>query len=309
MLVTDTCVRNLLHAALWNLTANRVGLLAVTDFLFHSGAGDGSHLGTGHPATAGDGVAGLFASGVAATGVAWVADGSLYGTSGNLLRFRHPVTSAVGNLACLANGSADRVTDIPVASLGFCAIGRAANLTISGFADRLAHRAADVSVAGIHDGFANRAADVAITGLVARSANGAADIAVAGLHTGFPNGTADVTIAGLVNRLADGIALVAVARLIDISSAGDRNLFRALFINGPAAVNGLLVVNGFANSFVTNATAALGGTIIAARGASGSRAALVPGCTAVRRFNLRVCSENRKARHNDKNCVSHRSVP
>jgi hypothetical protein len=24
---------------------------------------------------------------------------------------------------------------------------------------------------------------------------------------------------------------------------------------------------------------------------------------------LRVCSENRKARHNDKNCVSHRSVP
>ena len=54
LLVADAGVWDLLDAGDGNTTADRVRLLAVTNFLHHACAADRSHLGAGHPAFATD---------------------------------------------------------------------------------------------------------------------------------------------------------------------------------------------------------------------------------------------------------------
>jgi hypothetical protein len=51
---TNAGIRNLLRVAFGNSSADRVRLLAVMDFLFHSCAGDRSHFGARNPFAAGD---------------------------------------------------------------------------------------------------------------------------------------------------------------------------------------------------------------------------------------------------------------
>jgi hypothetical protein len=294
---TDAGVRNLLDAGLRNLTADRIGLLAVTDFLLHAGAGNRSRFGTRYPAAAGHGAAGLFASDfaaawfVAATAFAripfpgsGIADALVHSRTRNLFRFRDPFTGAVRNLLRFANWFADGVANVAIAGLCFGAVGRAANFFVLGFANWLADVAADVAIAGVDDGLTDGAADIAVASLVARLANGAADIAIAGLHTGLADRAADFLVAGLIYGFANRIAFVAIARFMNRTSAGHRNLFRALIINRTATIDGTLFVDRFAYCFVARPTAALGGTIVTARCSSRRGTTIVTGGATIRGF-------------------------
>ena len=63
LFVADTGVRNLFHDALGNLTTDRIGLLAVTNFLFHASTGDRSHFRPRHPTLAANRASRLATSG------------------------------------------------------------------------------------------------------------------------------------------------------------------------------------------------------------------------------------------------------
>jgi len=287
LFVTDTGVRNLLDAGNRHTTADRVRLLAVTNFLNHAGAADRSHLGAWHPATAGHRTERLWAAGAGAritgrrsTGVLW-ADGAR-----NLLRFRHPITGADFNLSAFGHWLADGVTDVAIAGFRFRLVAGAADFTAFRFVNRLADRAADVAVAGLVAGLANRAADIAIAGLVARLANRAADIAVAGLEAGLANCAADIAIAGLIAGLADGVTFVTIAGFVHIACARDRNLLGALFVNRAAAVVRLLFPDGFTNRLVPGSAAALGGAVRTTRRTGIGRAALRAGRSTVEGVGL-----------------------
>ena len=99
LFVANTGVRNLLHTGDWNSTADRVRLLAVTDFLNHTGAADRSHFRSRNPATAADRTVGLAATGAGAV----IASRRVAGLGANgardLLRFGDPITCANFNLA------------------------------------------------------------------------------------------------------------------------------------------------------------------------------------------------------------------
>lgn len=275
----------MLHTGDRNSTADRVRLLAVTDFLDHSGAADGSHFGAWNPATAANRAVGLAAAGAGAV----IASGrrAALGADGarDLFGFGYPVTRADFDLTSFGHWLADRVADVAVAGFGFGFVGGAADFPALGFVNRLADRAADITVAGLIAGLANRAADVAIAGLVARLTDGAADVAVAGLEAGLTDCAADIAITGLVARLADGVALVPIAGFGDVTGAGNRHLLRALLVNGAAAVIGLLFPDGFTNRLVTGTAAALGSAISTARRTGCGGAALRAGCSAVERFD------------------------
>lgn len=285
MFVTNAGVRNLLHTGDWNSTADRVRLLAMTDFLNHAGAADGSQFGAWNPATAANRAVGLAATGAraviasgrrAALGADWAR---------NLFGFGYPVTCADFDLASFGDWLADRVADIAVAGFGFGFVGGAADFPALRFVNRLADRAADVAVAGLIAGLTNGAADVAVASLIARLADGAADVAVAGLEARLTDRTADIAITGLVARLADGVALVPIAGFGDITGAGDRNLLRALLVNGAAAVIRLLFPDRFTNRLVTGTAAALGSAIRTAGRTGCGGAAFRAGCSAVERFD------------------------
>ncbi len=294
LFVTNTVIRNLLHAGFRNLAANRVGLLAVTDFLLHAGAGDCSHFRARNPVFAANRSAGLFANRSAAAGLvaatamagipfprSGVADTLLDNGAGNLLRFRDPVAGAVGHLFGFANGLADGVADVTVAGLGFGPVGCAANVAILGLTNRLAHRAADVAVASIDHGFANGAADVTVAGLEARLANRAADVAVAGLNARLFHRAANIAIAGLIDRLANRVAFVAIVRFVNGPRARNRYLFTALIVDCSAAVDCSLLIDSFANCLIAGPAAAFCGAIVAAGCARGSGTTLVTGRPAI----------------------------
>ena len=116
LFVANARVRHLLYHGLRDLSAHRVRLLAVTNFLLHACAGDGPHFGSGNPMLAADRATGLFADGSAATGLVaatavagipfprtWIANTLLNDRTGNLLRFRNPVARAVRNLLRFAD--------------------------------------------------------------------------------------------------------------------------------------------------------------------------------------------------------------
>ena len=322
MFVADTGVRNLFHAGLGNLAADGVGLLAVTNFLFHAGACHGSHFSAGNPATAGDCAEGLFAFHVAAALFvdaaaveripfprSGIADRFVQHRTWNLLRFCNPVTSANRNFLRFANRFADCVADVSVAGLDFGPIGCAANFAIFRFADRFADRAADIAIAGLEARLANRAADIFIVCLNAGLADGATDIFVAGLEAGFANRAADVFVAGLIDWLADGVALITVAGFMNVACACDRNLFRAGLVHGAASIHGALFVDGLPDSLVAHSAESPGGAEIPAGIASIASATFVTGRPAVRGFDFGVGSECQYARYDDPGCVSHQSVP
>lgn len=270
MFVTNTCVRNLFDAGFRNFSADRIGLLAVTNFLDHASAGDGSHFRAGNPASAGDGSAGLFAGDMAAAGfvdafavqrvpfpVAGATDTLLHDWTRHLFRFCHPVTSTDGDFFRLTNWLADGVANITIQCLCFGAVGRAADFAIFCFANRLADGATDVAITGLETGLADRAANIFVVSLHARFADRATDVFVAGLEAGLLHCAADVFVAGLIDRLADRVAFVAVARFVNISRASDRNLLGAGFVNRPATIHGSLFVDSFANGLITHSAESL----------------------------------------------------
>ena len=310
MFVANAGVRDLLHAGDWNTAADRVGLLAVTDFLHHASAADRAHFGARHPPAAANRASRLAAAG--AGGRATIGgSGTSRGTdrSRNLLGLRHPVARADFDLLGLRHRLADRVAHVAVASFGFGLVGRAADFAVLGFIDRLADRAANIAVTGLVAGLANRAADIAVTGLVAGLADCAADIAVARLETGLANRAADIAVARLVAGLADRIALVAIARLINVASAGHGDLLGTLFVNSPAAIDRLLFVDGFPHRFIAGSAAAFGRQEIAARGTRIGGAASCAGRSAIEGFHSCVAAESQQTCCDDNpSCVSHRSV-
>ena len=278
LFVTNTGIGNLLDDGFRNLPANRVRLLAVTNFLFHACAGDSPGFHAGDPSFAADGAAGLLAYGLAATGGmnttglasiptpgSWITDMSLQDRTGDLLRFGHPIAGADLNLFCFTNGFTNRVTDVAVARLRFGAISRTANVTVLRLADRFGDVAADVAVAGLVDRLANGAADIAVTGLVAGLANRAADFLVAGLEAGLADRATDVAVARLINGSAGRVALIAVTCFVNIPCAGHRELFGALIINRAAASDGPLIVDRFTNRLVAGSAAALRCTVVSTR--------------------------------------------
>ena len=282
LFVTNTGVRNLFDARFGDFTTNRVGLLAVSDFLDNAGAGDRSHFGAGNPASAGHGSAGLFAGDMAATGFvdAFAMQGIPFPTScashdflqhrsRNLFGFRHPVASAEGDFLRFTNGLADGVADIAIKCLRFSAVGRATDFPVFRFTNRLADCAANVFIAGLEAGLADRTANVFVVCLNTGLTDGAADILVASLEAGLLDGAADVFITGLIDRLADGVAFVSVASFVNVSRAGDGNLFSTGFVNRPAAIDCSLFVHGFANSFVSRSAETLGQAVVTARIACG----------------------------------------
>ena len=275
----------MLHAGYWNSSADRVRLLAVTNFLNHTSAADRPHFGSWNPATAADRTIRLAAAGAGAVVASRRCAGLWANRARDLLGFGDPITRADFDLSGFGHRLADGVTDIAVAGFGFRLVGGAADFAALGFVNRLADRAADVAVAGLIAGLANRAADIAVAGLVARLANRAADIAVACLEARLADGAADITIARLVARLADSVALIAIARFGDVAGAGDRNLLRALFVDSTAAVIGLLFPDGFTNRLVTGTAASLGGAVGTAGRTGCGRAAFRAGCSAVERFD------------------------
>jgi hypothetical protein len=253
----------LLHNRFWNLTADRVGLLAVTNFLFHSSAGDGPHFGARNPSLASNGAAGWF-GGMAATFL-WIIEHTLEGRSCHLLRFRNPVTGAERNFFRFGHRLADSIADIAVASLDFRTIGRAADFPVACFTHRLADRAANVTVTRLEAGLPDRAADVFVAGLEAGLTHGAADVFVTRLEAGLPHSAADVFVAGLIHRLIDRVTFVVIARFLNVPSACHRNLLGACFINRPATIDRTLFVDGFTDRLVTGTAKSLCRTVIAAR--------------------------------------------
>ena len=322
LFVTDTGVRNLFHNGFRNLAADGVRLLAMTNFLFHAGAGNRSHFRPRNPSFAADRPAGLFAHSSAATGFvntaaaasvpfpcSWIAHAFLNDWTRNLFCFCDPFTRAVRNFFGFADGFAHRIADIAVAGLRFGAICRAADFAVFCFADRFADRAADIAVAGLKMGLANGAANVFVTGLEAGLPNRAANVFIAGLETRLPHGAADVFVTSLVDRFVDGVAFVAIAGFLNVPRAGDRNLFRAGVIDRAAAVDRPLLVDGFADGFVPRSAPAFRRAVIATWIACGSRTTLVTGRPAIRGFDFGVRSECQQARDDDPGCVSHLSVP
>jgi hypothetical protein len=271
LLVPDTGVWDLFHTGFGNLTAHRVGLLAVTNFLFHPGASHASHFCTSHPASAGDGPAGLLAGHMATALLVFTTararipfprstatNALVHNRSRNLFRFRDPIACAERNFFGFTNRLADGVADIAVAGLHFRSVRRAADFTIFRFANRFADGAADIAVAGLEAWLPDRAADVLIASLDAGFTDRAANVLVAGLKAGFADGAADISVTSLVNRLADGVTLIAIARFVNIARAGYRNLFRAGLVDGSATVHGVLFVDGFTNRLIAHATTAFG---------------------------------------------------
>jgi hypothetical protein len=284
LFITDAGVRNLLHAGFGNLAADRVRLLAVTNFLLHAGAGDGSHFRTRNPSSTSDCAAGLFAGRVATTGR--IADTLLNDGTRNLFRFRDPFACADGDFFRFANGLADRVADIAVTGLHFGAIRGAADFAVFRLAHGFANCAADVAIAGLEAWFADRAANVFVASLNAGFPHGAADVFIARLEAGLLHRAADVLVTGLIDGLADRVALVAIAGFANIARAGDRNLFGAGVINGTAAVDRLLVVNGLANRLITGSAASFRRTVIPAGRTRGRCTTLVTGRPAIRGFDF-----------------------
>ena len=276
MFVTNTVVRNLFHNRFRNLAADGVGLLTVTNFLLHTGTSDGSHFSPWNPTLAADRSAGLLADRVAASGFVHalaaaripfprtgIGDTFLHDRTRNLLSFCHPFASAVGDFLRFAHGLANRVTDIAIASLRFGAVRCAADFTVLGFTNRLPDGAANITVAGLEVRFPDRAADVFIACLDAWFADRAGNFLIAGLEAGLPYSALYVFIAGLVDRFVDRVALVTVTGFLNVPCAGDRNLFRAGIVNGPASINGPLFENGFLHGFIPR-SATLGCTVVSA---------------------------------------------
>ena len=268
----------MLHNGFRDLSANRVGLLTVTNFLLHTGAGDRSCFRARNPSSASDSTAGLFASGMAAavlvfalviqrvpTPRSWIGNDLLHDWTRNLFCFRNPITRADLNFFGFTDWLTDRVADIPVTGLGLGTVCRAANVTILGFANRLADRAADIPIACLEAGLANRAADVFVAGLVAGFANRATNVFVAGLETWLLDSAANVFVAGLIDWLANGVTLVAIACLVNVSRAGHGILFGTLFINSPAAIHDFLFIDSFANLFIAGSAATFRSAIVATR--------------------------------------------
>ena len=276
MFVANTVVRNLFHNRFRNLAANGIGLLAVTNFLLHSGAGDGSHLGTWNPPFAADRSAGLLANRVAATRFVHalapasipfpctgIGDTFLHDRTRNLLGFCHPFAGAVGDFLRFANRLADGVTDITITGLGFGAVRGAADFAVLGLTNRLFDGAANIAVAGLKVRLPDRAADIFVARLDAWFADRAGNVFIAGLEAGLPYSALHVLIAGLVDRLVHRVALVTVAGFLNVPCAGDRNLFRAGIVHGTASIDGPLFENGFLHGFIPS-SATLGCTVVSA---------------------------------------------
>ena len=259
MFVADAGVRNLLDAGHWHATADRVGLLAMTDFLNHPRAADIAGFHSWHPASAADRaerLTGATAGGAGAgtwSGTAWI--------TRDLLRFGDPITRANLNLLRFGHRLADGIADVLVTGFCFSAVAGATDFAALGFVDWLADRAADVAIASLEARFADGATDIAVARLIARLTDGAADIAIARLEAGLANGAADITVARLITRLAHRIAFIAVAGLVDIASAGHGNLLAALFVDGATALVRLRFPDGLTNRLVTRSAASLGGTV------------------------------------------------
>ena len=263
MFVANTVVRNLFHNRFRNLAANGVGLLAVTNFLLHSGAGNGSHLGTWNPPFAADRPASLLANRVATTRFVhalaaasipfpctWIGDTFLHDRTRNLLGFCHPFAGAVRDFLGFANRLADRVTNITTTGLVFGTVRGTADFAVLGLTNRLLDGAANIAIAGLEVRLPDRAADIFVTCLDAWFADRAGNVFVTCLEAGLPYSALHVLIAGLVDRLVHRVALVTVTGFLNVPCAGDRNLFRAGIVNGPASIDGPLFENGFLHGFI-----------------------------------------------------------
>ena len=194
-----------------------------------------------------------------------------------MLHFRHPITRADFDLPGFSDWLADRIADIAITGFGFRLVGGAADFAALGFIDRLANRAADIAVTRLEAGLADRPANIAI--------------------------------ARLVTGLADRVALIAIAGVVNIACAGYGNLLAALFVDGAAAVDRLLLIHGFAHRLVASTAAALGRTVVAIGSAGVGGAASCAGRSAVEGFDSGVAAERQQTRCDDyPGCVSHRSV-
>ena len=210
-----------------------------------------------------------------------------------MLHFRHPITRADFDLPGFSDWLADRIADIAITGFGFGLVGSAADLAALCFVNR----------------FANRAADIAVARLVAGLADRAADIAVTRLEAGLADRTANIAIARLVTGLADRVALIAIAGVVNIACAGYGNLLAALFVDGAAAVDRLLLIHGFAHRLVASTAAALRRTVIAIGSAGVGRTASCAGRSAVEGFDSSITGEHQQTRCDDyPGGVSHRSV-
>lgn len=306
LLVADAGVRNLLDDGFWNLTADSVRLLTMTNFLLHSCASDRACFHPGDPSLAADRSAGLFADRLAAACFvnatvqacvpapgSRVHDVTLHDRTRNLLRFSHPVACADLNFFRFADRLADGVADVSIAGLSFRAIGCAADITVLGFADGFGDVAADITVAGLINGFAD----------------GAADVAVAGLEAGLANRAADIAITGLINGFADGVTFIAVTGFVNVPRAGHGILLGALIVDSAAARDGPLVVDCLTNSLVPCSTTALRCTVVSTRSTCRWSTTFITRRPAVGGFDFDVGCKRQQARNDDPGGVSHQSVP
>jgi hypothetical protein len=230
--------------------------------------------------------------------------------TGAVFRDGFPFATADVDRLGFGNRLADRVAAVAIFGFADAFVGRAADVTITGLIDRLANRVAAVAVAGLVDRLADRVAHVAVTGVVDRLANFAAHIAVAGLVDRPANRAADVAITSLVDRLADRVTAIAVTCFIYIARTLHRHFFADGVIHRFAARILFFFPMDFPHLLVAGTAIRFRGTIVPARGTTGSRAARIIRCSAISCFGSSsvACNQEKPGGDGDPKCVFHLSV-
>lgn len=226
------CVRNLLRRRHWNLTADSIRHLLVTDFRNHACACDRlfNHLWAPF-AAANRATRTLDANSLCATWIAWVNNAFLNHWTRNVFGLSDPFAAAFLNRFALRDRLANRVAHVLVASLGFCVICCAANVFVACVVHRLADIVANSPVTSLIDWFADRVALLTIACLVNRLANSAGHVTIACLVNGLADVACDGLVAGLIDRLANRITFITVACFINVLCARYRHRFCALVID------------------------------------------------------------------------------
>ena len=266
-----------------NLTANRVGDLAVLHFRLVPRGADFLLNGFFNPDAAAAGlrralyfhqVAAARAIQAAAAAripfpVARIALALFHLAARNRLRHRLPLAAANGDHFLLDDRPADGVALVAVAGLLLGLVRRAADVAGAGLVAGLADRVADVFVARLVRRTAHRVADVFPARRAAGLADRVADVLVASLVMPVADGVADVLVAGLEAGLAHREAAVFIARLKDVAGAAERDLLADVIVHRLAADVALLLPDRLVDSLVRGGrrrgAARLGGGVIAAR--------------------------------------------
>jgi hypothetical protein len=154
----------------------------------------------------------------------WIAHAAVNHWTRNAFLHDLPFAALDVFATCGGDWTADSVTDIAVASLGFGAVTGAANIAVASVVVRLANGVALGAVAGLVARLAYRVADVAVASLIVRFADLATNRAVAGLVARLAYRVTDGVVARLIAGLADGVALIPPAGVVDSASTLNRNL-------------------------------------------------------------------------------------